>query len=473
MDTVKTDTLVQPLRSAAALDFVVAPPLVPKKNEFDGALSAIDSGSARVGIVGLGYVGLPLAVAVSRAGFRVIGFDVDKGKLLNLQAGRSYIENIENKTIASMIAEHSFKATSDLEHLRAADVILICVPTPLTRNRDPDLSFVISSARAIASVLRHGQLIVLESTTYPGTTRDVVRPILEGSGLKCGADFFLGYSPEREDPGNRSYTTAQIPKVVAGDGPLAQRLACAFYSRIVSQVVPVTTVETAEAVKLTENIYRAVNVALVNELKSVYTAMGINIWEVIEAAKTKPFGFAAFYPGPGLGGHCLPIDPFYLSWKAKEYGISARFIELAGEVNTAMPIKVVNSIATAIDNEYGRGLKGSRILVLGVAYKRDVNDTRESPALTIMELLEQRGALVDYHDPHVAVIGGLRQHSQFKDKRSMALSASELEKYDVVVVCTDHSQIDFGFVVQYARLIVDTRNACQGYESGTGKIVAA
>lgn len=418
----------------------------------------LESAEACVGVIGLGYVGLPLVPAIAEAGYGVIGFDIDTAKITELKEGRSYIRHIPSETLAPLVTNGSFLPTSDMRRIADVDVMLICVPTPLTRNREPDLSFVVATTEAIAAHLQPGQLIVLESTTYPGTTREVMRPILERTGLRSGIDFFLAYSPEREDPGNTSFRTSQIPKVVGGDGEVALELACALYSRVVSGTVPVSTVETAEAVKLTENIFRAVNIALVNELKLLYETMGIDVWEVIDAAKTKPFGYMPFYPGPGLGGHCLPIDPFYLTWKAREYGVSTRFIELAGEINTAMPGHVVSSLATALDGHCGRGLKGARILVLGISYKKDVDDIRESPALRIIGLLEERGATVDYHDPYVPVIPNTREHPELAGRASVPLEG--LDAYDGVLICTDHSNVDYRAVLDHAPIVVDTRNAC-------------
>ncbi|WP_051469450.1 nucleotide sugar dehydrogenase [Chelativorans sp. J32] len=421
----------------------------------------IETCSARIGVLGLGYVGLPLVPAIASAGYDVVGFDIDPLKISELMEGRSYIRHIPNEMVAPLVADGRFVPTSDLSRIRDVDVALICVPTPLTRQREPDLSFVVSTAEAIAANLRPGQLIVLESTTYPGTTREVLRPILEQSGLRSGDDFFLAYSPEREDPGNSSFTTTTIPKVVGGDGADALELACKFYSRIIARTVPVSSAETAEAVKLTENIFRTVNIALVNELKLLFERMGIDIWEVIEAAKTKPFGYMPFYPGPGLGGHCLPIDPFYLTWKAREYGIATRFIELAGEINTAMPGHVVDRLAHALNQQSGRGLKDTRVLILGVAYKKDVDDTRESPAFRIMELLEERGAIVDYHDPYVPSLPSSRAHPALVGRSSVPLDPKILESYAAAVICVDHSNVDYGLVVNEVPIIIDTRNACR------------
>jgi len=427
-------------------------------SSFQTLLAAIEGRSARVGVIGLGYVGLPLAVAMARAGFPVKGFDIDAGKVEALNGGRSYIEAVSDAALAGAIGEQRFAATADFDALANCDVIVICVPTPLTRHREPDLSFVENTARAIAGRLRRGQLVVLESTTYPGTTDQVVRPILEAGGLTSGSDFYVGFSPEREDPGNRSFEVATIPKVVAGDGAEAARLMQAFYGAVVKTVVPVSTNATAEAVKLTENIFRSVNIALVNELKLVYDAMGIDIWEVIEAAKSKPFGYMPFYPGPGLGGHCVPIDPFYLTWKAREYEMPTRFIELAGEINSAMPRHIVARLADALDQRLGKALSRSRVLVVGLAYKKNVPDTRESPSLRLIELIEERGGSTCYHDPHVAEIPPTREHKALMGRRSVELTQASLAAFDAVLVATDHDAVDYATIAGTARLIVDTRN---------------
>ncbi len=417
----------------------------------------IQTRTARAGVIGLGYVGLPLAMTLAGAGYRVTGFDIDPGKIQSIEAGDSYIEAVGADVLQHAVAQGRFTATCDLARLAECDVIAICVPTPLSPHRDPDLSFVEATARDIARVLRPGQLVVLESTTWPGTTDTVLRPILETSGLKSGVDFFVGFSPEREDPGNRDFATAAIPKVVAGDGPLAQGLIAAFYGAAMARVVPVSTTATAEAVKITENVFRAVNIALVNELKIVYEAMGIDIWEVIEAAKTKPFGYMPFYPGPGLGGHCIPIDPFYLTWKSREYELPTRFIELAGEINSAMPRHVVGRLAEALDRHSGKALSRSRVLVLGLAYKKNVPDLRESPSLKLMELLEERGAAVSYHDPHIAEVPRTRAYGAFKGRRSVPLTLDTLAGVDAVLIATDHDDVDYALVAR-AALVVDTRN---------------
>jgi UDP-N-acetyl-D-glucosamine dehydrogenase len=419
----------------------------------------IELRTARVGIVGLGYVGLPLAETFAWAGYPVLGFDIDPDKIAALRRGHSYIGHIGAERVAEMVNSGRFDATTDPGRFREVDAIIICVPTPLTEAREPDLSYIESTARSIRPHLRPGQLVVLESTTYPGTTEELLRPILEESGLEAGSDFFLAYSPEREDPGNRDFGTRNIPKVVGGIDAVSRDLAVALYEPVVEGVVPVSGTGVAEACKILENTYRAVNIALVNELKGVFDAMGIDVWEVIEAARTKPFGFQAFYPGPGLGGHCIPIDPFYLTWAARKHGLHTRFIELAGEVNTAMPAQVVARIVEAL-NEYGKALKGSRVCVLGIAYKKDVDDPRESPAFPILELLQRRGAVVSYNDPHIPTLPRMRHHRIRLD--SQPLTPEFLAAQDCVVVVTDHSEYDFPEIVQHASLVVDTRNATAG-----------
>jgi UDP-N-acetyl-D-glucosamine dehydrogenase len=425
---------------------------------FDTLSNRLVTRSARAGIIGLGYVGLPLAVAIARSGFAVTGFDIDPKKIVSLDARRSYIDAVTHSDLALEIDAGRFAATTDFAGLAECDVIVICVPTPLTKHRDPDLSYVEATSRSIAEHLRPGQLVVLESTTYPGTTDDVVKVILEKTGLRSGADFFLGFSPEREDPGNRDYHTATIPKVVAGDGPQALLLMKNFYGAVVKTVVPVSSNATAEAVKLTENIFRSVNIALVNELKTVYAAMGIDVWEVIDAAKTKPFGYMPFYPGPGLGGHCIPIDPFYLTWKSREYELPTRFIELAGEINSAMPRYVVGRLAEALDIRSGKALSRSRVLVLGLAYKKNVADIRESPSLRLIEIIEERGGRADYHDPFVLEIPPTREYQALKGRQSVELTVENLAGYDAVLVATDHDQIDYAALSKNAKLIIDTRN---------------
>ncbi len=424
-------------------------------------LESVNARTATAGVIGLGYVGLPLAAAIAKAGFKTIGFDVDPSKPPQLNAGQSYIDAVKNDDLASLVASGSFRATTDMGGLATCDVIVICVPTPLTRHREPDVSFIEATTQVVAQHMRPGQLVSLESTTYPGTTDEVVRPILEARGFKSGCDFFLGFSPEREDPGNQSFETVTIPKVIAGDGAEASRLMQAFYGAVVKHVVPVSTPAVAEAVKITENVFRAVNIALVNELKVIYDAMGIDVWEVIDAAKTKPFGYMPFYPGPGLGGHCIPIDPFYLTWKSREFEVPTRFIELAGEINTSMPRYVIKRLEEAVDTHLGMALGRARVLVIGLAYKKNVSDIRESPSFKIMELIEKRGGTCDFSDPHVPVITPTREHAEFNGRRSVDLTAAKLASYDAVVISTDHDAVDYALIAQEARLVIDTRNALE------------
>jgi UDP-N-acetyl-D-glucosamine dehydrogenase len=439
---------------------------------FDKLQSALADRTATVGIIGLGYVGLPLAAATARQGFATTGFDIDPAKEAQIQAGRSYIGAVSSEELAGLVGDGRLTATSAYDRLADCDVIVICVPTPLNPHRDPDLSYIESTGREIAKRLRPGQLVVLESTTYPGTTREVLKPILEASGLVCGRDFFLGFSPEREDPGNAAFDTATIPKVVAGDGPQASELVQAFYGAVVEKVVPVSSPDVAEAVKITENVFRAVNIALVNELKVIYEAMGIDVWEVIEAAKTKPFGYMPFYPGPGLGGHCIPIDPFYLTWRSREFGISTRFIELAGEINTAMPNHVVDVLARALDERLKLAVSAARVLVIGLAYKKNIADVRESPSFKLMSLLEARGAKVDFHDPHVTEAPNTREHAEYAGRRSKDLSADTLKDFDAVLISTDHDAVDYGLLAT-AKLVVDTRNAMAKHGVGGPNVVKA
>jgi UDP-N-acetyl-D-glucosamine dehydrogenase len=433
-------------------------------------LARIQARTARVGIIGLGYVGLPLASTFSKAGFPVLGFDIDGGKVARLRGGESYIGHIPSEMIQQM-RRNRFEATAAFDRLVEADAIIICVPTPLNTAREPDLSYIESTAATIAAYLRKDQLIVLESTTYPGTTRQVVQPILEGSGLTVGKDFFLAFSPEREDPGNPGYSTPTIPKVVGGIDARSLGLAATLYSQVVVKVVRVSSPEVAEACKILENTYRAVNIALVNELKVLYDRMGIDVWEVIDAAKTKPFGFQAFYPGPGLGGHCIPIDPFYLTWIARTYGLTTRFIELAGEINTAMPAYVAGRVADAL-NARGKPLNGSKITLLGMAYKKDVDDPRESPGFELLELLLQKQAVVNYNDPHIPQLPPMRRHPNLR-MASQQLTAEYLRSQDCVVIVTDHSAYDWPSIVEHAALVIDTRNATRGLGRGDGRIVRA
>ncbi|WAT17575.1 nucleotide sugar dehydrogenase [Aurantiacibacter sp. MUD11] len=422
-------------------------------------LNRLEDRSARVGVIGMGYVGLPLALAVVDAGYSVTGFDVDAKKPEALAAGRSYFKHIDSAKIAAANATGRFDATTDFARLAEVDVIAICVPTPLDRHFEPDLSFVEQTTETIARTLRPGQLVILESTTYPGTTDEVLKPILERGGLTCGEDFFLAFSPEREDPGNPDFGTTSIPKVVGADDDTARAAAAAFYGAFIGKVVPVSNTRAAEATKLTENIFRSVNIALVNELKLIYEPMGVDVWEVIEAAKTKPFGFMPFYPGPGLGGHCIPIDPFYLTWKAREYAVPTRFIELAGEINSSMPGRVIEKLALAVDQRLQKGLNGTRVLVLGAAYKKNVDDMRESPALEIMELLQDRGAQVSYFDPFVPEIPKTREHPSLTGMASVAWKDDLAADYDALLLVTDHDGVDYRALLQHAALVVDTRNA--------------
>jgi UDP-N-acetyl-D-glucosamine dehydrogenase len=408
--------------------------------------------TALIGIVGLGYVGLPLLLRYVEAGYRVLGFDIDSDKVEKLHRGETYIKHISAATIAA--ARHGFEATTDFSRSREADALILCVPTPLNNHREPDLSFVINTTESLVPYLRVGHVVSLESTTYPGTTDEELKPRLESTGLKVGKDIFLTFSPEREDPGNPDFTTRTIPKVVGGTTPACLEAGIALYGQVIDKVIPVSSTRTAEMAKLLENIHRAVNIGLVNEMKIVADCMGIDIHEVIRAAATKPFGFVPYYPGPGLGGHCIPIDPFYLTWKAREYGINTRFIELAGEVNSSMPHWVVGKIADAL-NERCKSIKGSKILVLGIAYKKNIDDVRESPAVEIMELLQEKGAEIAYSDPHVPVFPKMREHHF--DLASTHLDAKSITGFDCVVLATNHDAFDWKLIKQEAQLIVDTR----------------
>ncbi|MHB1020767.1 MAG: nucleotide sugar dehydrogenase [Acidobacteriaceae bacterium] len=433
-------------------------------------MERLNNRTAAVGVIGLGYVGLPLSLLLADAGFRVTGFDVDTKKVSDLEAGNSYIYRIP-RTEITRAREQGFRATTDYSNLTDQDAIILCVPTPLTEHREPDLSFIEDTARALAPWVSEGQLIVLESTSYPGTTEEVLIPILEGgntSGLKVHSEdtpndvrtFYVAFSPEREDPGNDTIARRDIPKVVGGHDPVATQMASALYGAIFNRTVPVSSTRTAEMTKLLENIYRCVNIALVNELKVLSLRMGLDIWEVIDAASTKPFGYHPFYPGPGLGGHCIPIDPFYLSWKAREWNFHTRFIELAGEVNEAMPEHVVQSVASIL-NERSIALRGSRILVLGLAYKKDVDDLRESPSLTILDLLRQSGAEISYNDPYFPTVGRGRHY----DLNMTCTPLDRLDQYDCVLIVTDHSDYDYPSIVRQSRLVIDTRNATKGIVS--------
>ncbi len=423
-----------------------------------------------IGVLGLGYVGLPLAGEFASAGLKVVGFDVDEKKVKTLNSGRSIIKHVPHSQVKKIVKAGRFQATTNMARLKTVDAILVCVPTPLTQNREPDLQFIISSTKTIAKYLQRGQMVVLESTTYPGTTREVMAPILESGGLKAGRDFHLAYSPEREDPGNKDFSTGTIPKVVGGLTKKCCEIACRVYDIAIVRTVPVSSLETAEATKILENVYRCVNIAMVNELKVVFDRMGIDVWEVIGAASTKPFGFKAFYPGPGLGGHCIPIDPFYLTWKARQYDMPTRFIELAGEINTSMPRYVVTKTTEAL-NEHSKSLKGSKVLVLGLAYKKDIDDLRESPSIELIELLRQKGAKVDYNDPYISKTHKQRKHDL--KMTSKKLSAEMLASYDVVLISTNHSDYDYDWIVKNARLVVDTRNVIAKVRRGHRKIVKA
>lgn len=451
-------------------------------------IQRIQEKKAHIGIVGLGYVGLPIALSFCSKGLSATGFDIDASKVASLQQGRSYIKHISEADISEAIRGGRFRATSDFSELDAMDAIIVCVPTPLDDHREPDLTYVRSTAESISKHLRARQLVVLESTTYPGTTEEVLLPILESSGLHCEvapyevennaasspddppSDFFLAFSPEREDPGNKFFKTHQVPKVVGGVNAASAKAAQTLYEAAFDKIVLVSSSRAAEMTKLLENIYRSVNIALVNELKLLCLRMGLDIWEIISAAKTKPFGYSAFYPGPGLGGHCIPIDPFYLTWKAREYEFPTRFIELAGEINTAMPLHVVSRLAEALDQR-NKCLHGGRILVLGISYKKDIDDLRESPSLKIIKLLQERGAKVDYNDPYFERLHKMRQYDL--GLASVPLSAETLSSYDAVIIATDHSSYDYKFVVQHAQLVIDTRNATSHLNQGRNKIVRA
>jgi UDP-N-acetyl-D-glucosamine dehydrogenase len=424
----------------------------------------------KIAIVGLGYVGLPLSLQFARSCVSVLGIDVDSTKVELLNNGRSYIKHIEGSAIAELLGSGKFSASTDFSRVKEVEAVILCVPTPLTKNREPDLSFILETGHSIAPHLAKGALVVLESTTYPGTTDDELRAVLEeGSGMKAGLDFHLAFSPEREDPANDQSKLKQVPKVVGGYTSACLEKAVALYARAIDTLVPVSSCRAAEATKLLENIFRSVNIALVNELKLVYAAMGIDIWEVIEAARTKPFGFMPFYPGPGLGGHCIPIDPFYLTWKAREYGQHTRFIELAGEVNTRMPEHVVHRLADAL-NSHRKSINGSRVLVLGLAYKPNVDDERQSPSYVLMQLLQERGAEVAYYDPYVPVIKSTREHSHFTGKKSVEWNRVTIEGFDVVLVATNHGCVNYQQLADWAQCIVDTRNAMSATHVHPGKV---
>ena len=419
-------------------------------------LEKIKGRQARVGVLGLGYVGLPLAVEKAKAGFRVLGFDIQEDKVARVNRGENYIGDVVDEELTRLVASGHIEASSDFDRLRECDVVAICVPTPLDRYKQPDLSYVTNSGREVAARLHPGMLVVLESTTYPGTTDELVRNMLEQTGLVCGRDFYLAFSPEREDPGNASYSTTTIPKIVGGATPDSGDLAEALYKKAICKVVRVNDARTAEAVKLTENIFRAINIAMVNELKIIYERMNIDVWDVLDAAATKPFGFMRFNPGPGWGGHCIPLDPFYLSWKARECGIETKFIELAGEVNRRMPEYIISKLQQAL-NERGKSVKGSKLMILGLAYKKDINDDRESPAYRIIARLMALGAKISYHDPFVPKIKRLRQWPEGPELKSQPLTAKNIAAQDAVLVITDHTKVDYKLIAKNAKLIVDSR----------------
>ncbi|HUD82958.1 MAG TPA: nucleotide sugar dehydrogenase [Candidatus Saccharimonadales bacterium] len=427
----------------------------------------------KIAIVGLGYVGLPLSLQFARSDTTVLGLDIDKAKVKSLNSGRSYIKHIESSAIAEAVNAGRFSASTDFARVKETEAVIICVPTPLNKNREPDISYIINTGKSLAPHLRKAMLVVLESTTYPGTTDEDLRKILEeGSGMQAGTDFHLAFSPEREDPGNPNSKVAVIPKVIGGYTPACLERAKAVYGRAIKTLVPVSSCRVAEATKLTENIFRSVNIALVNELKIVYSAMGIDVWEVINAAKTKPFGFMPFYPGPGLGGHCIPIDPFYLTWKAREYVQNTRFIELAGEINSAMPEYVVQQVIVAL-NARRKALNGSKILVLGLAYKADVDDDRESPSYVLMDLLAERGAKVAYFDPYVPVIRPTREHPHWAGTKSIRWDAGTVKRFDLVLIATKHACVDYHSLAKWASIIVDTRNAMAGIPTREGQVSKA
>lgn len=437
----------------------------------DEFLKKIDTRKAVIGVMGLGYVGLPLVNLFASKGFKVIGFDIDESKTRKLNKGQSYILSVPSEKISAYVKAGKLEATTDFKRLGEPDGIIICVPTPLTEDHRPDLSYIKKTGEAIGKQLRKGQLISLESTTYPGTTREVLLPELEKSKLKVGQDFFLAFSPEREDPGNKKFTQESIPKVVGGHDPNSHKAACAMYGAAIQTIIPVSSCEVAESAKLLENIYRCINIAAINELKMLWDRMGIDVWEVIRAASTKPFGFQPFFPGPGWGGHCIPIDPFYLSWKAKEYNFDARFIELAGSINTQMPFYVLTKLEEAF-KAHKKKVSGSNLLILGLAYKKDIDDPRESPAFPLIELLLEKGAKLQYHDPFIPSMPRMRHYPE-RNWSSVKLTPEALKSFDAVIVVTDHSNIDYAFVVKHAKLVVDTRNATKDVPNRDKKVVKA
>jgi len=430
----------------------------------------IENKEVQIGVIGLGYVGLPLVLEFIDAGFHCIGFDIDEKKVDLLNARKSYIKHISGERIKKITESGSFEATTDFSRLSETDCIIVAVPTPLDKYRQPDLSYIVNTSETVSKYLRKGHLVVLESSTWPGTTEEVMRPILEKSGLAYGKDFYLAFSPEREDPNNPKFTTKTIPKVVGANDRYTRDCAVALYNAVIDQTVPVSSSQAAEATKLLENIFRSVNIALVNEMKMILDRMDINIWEVIEAASTKPFGFMPFYPGPGLGGHCIPIDPFYLTWKAKEYDMPTRFIELAGEINTQMPYWVVQKTIEAL-NEQGKSIKGAKILILGAAYKKDIDDMRESPTLKLIEILDSKGAKVDYNDPYIPVMPKVRKY-RF-EMISVELTPENLKQYDAIIISTDHTDYDYEDILEHTQLVIDTRNATRHVKNNREKIVKA
>ncbi len=430
----------------------------------------IEAKQAVIGVIGLGYVGLPLLIEYVKTGFHCLGFDIDDRKIESLEAGKTYIKHIPDREITAMKKSGLFQATSDFSRLPEADCIIVAVPTPLDKHQQPDLSYIENTSRTIATYLRAGQLVVLESSTWPGTTMEAMKPLLEESGLTYAKDFYLAFSPEREDPNNPKYSTRTIPKVVGANDEKSRRYALALYDQVIVETVSVSSSQAAEATKLLENIFRSVNIALVNEIKMILDRMGIDVWEVIRAASTKPFGFMPFYPGPGLGGHCIPIDPFYLTYKAKEFDMPTRFIELAGEINTQMPYWVVRKVMDTL-SKAGKPLKEARILILGAAYKKDVDDLRESPTLKLIELFQDQGAVVDYNDPHIPVMPKVRRYDY--DMKSVDLTEKTLSSYDLVFISTAHSAYDYDFIVKHSRLVVDTRNATVDVKEGREKIIKA
>lgn len=443
---------------------------LPNHSKF---IENIENKKTTVGVIGLGYVGLPLAKALVSKGYSVLGFDTDLKKITTLLSGKSYIKSLSDDDVCFLNNSSLFVPTTETKCIEKMDVILICVPTPLTKNREPDMSYVQGSANTISMHLRKGQLIVLESTTYPGTTSETLKTTFEKTGLVVGKDIFLAYSPEREDPGNGLFETSSIPKVVGADDPISQKIAVSLYSQIVPKVAEVSSSATAEAVKLTENIFRFINIGLVNELKIIYDKMGIDIWEVIDAAKTKPFGFMPFYPGPGLGGHCIPIDPFYLTWKAREYGVSTQYIELSGQINSSMPQYIIERLREELDLRFSKGLNKTKILIIGMAYKKNIDDVRESPSILIYDLLKEKKSHVDYYDSYVKEIPFIYEHENLHGLKSVDLTIENIKQYDAIVICTDHDDVDYALLVEHSNLIIDTRNAIKTHPEGKNNVIKA